>query len=102
VAEHDIESLDFCGLDGDADDPPTRRELNHFFKRVLISHVKPVKRKVSEVHIAMFDPQHGLIPALQTLRTLRRWIVLAAAWCATVILGGLTVISKLREMGWFF
>ena len=98
MTEHDMESLDFCGLDGDAEEPPTRAELNHFFKRVLISHVRPVKRKVNEVHIAMFDPASGLMPALQTLKTLRRWICLAATWAAALVLGGLTLLSKLSEL----
>ncbi len=42
------EMLEVCGLDGDSQAPPSRGELNHFIRRVLIHHVRPLKSDVKD------------------------------------------------------
>ena len=74
------------------------RTLGGLFYRI---HWNGHKRKVEEMHAALFDENLGIVPALRDLRTLRRWICLAAAFCASLVLGGITVLAKLSELHWW-
>jgi hypothetical protein len=92
-----MDSLEYCGLDGDGHAAPTRHEINRFVRRAMLSHIKPVKQQVAEVHKALYDPDDGIIPALKTLKAFRRWICYGATWAAALVIGGLTLLQKLQE-----
>ena len=49
------ESMDVCGLEGNANAPPPRKEINRFIGRALHYHVVPMKRDVADVKEIAFS-----------------------------------------------
>ena len=90
-----------CGIAGEPHEPVRKGELNDFFRRARIYHLRPIQKQVKEVHSALFDDDHGIVTTMKTLKTIRRWICLGATWAAALVLGGLTLLDKLHTMGIF-
>ena len=43
----DEDALPLCGLDGGAEtEAPSRREINHFARRINVFHLRPIKTQV--------------------------------------------------------
>ena len=99
--EDDGDTLEICGIDGRATDPVTKGELNLFIRRVKIFHLQPMQKKVVEMHTYLFDPDDGFATILKAAKSMRRWICIGATWAAALVIGGLTLLVKLHELGWF-
>lgn len=101
-SEQNGESMDICGIDGRHSDLVTKGELNLFIRRVKIFHLRPLSTKVDQMHNALFNEEIGIVPLLKNLQTLRRWIGIAAMFCASLVLGGIALIDRLIAHGWWF
>lgn len=47
------ESMEFCGLDGPDNEPPTRHETNKLIRTARVLHLQPVKKDLREQRIAV-------------------------------------------------